>query len=110
VGVCDGKYGFAIDLSFIYDIIDIYDIYGGNMPNILIRDIDDELDKALRVSAAQHGRTREAEIKTILKAAVAKLPKKRSLADALIHIPKIDSDINIEKLFSRPDSAARSED
>jgi plasmid stability protein len=78
------------------------------MTDILIRDIDETLDKALKVRAIEHGRTREAEIKVILKSVVSRRPKKRSLADALMDIPKLDADVNY--LFKRPDSSARNMD
>ena len=69
------------------------------MTDILIRDIDNELDKALKIMAIQHGRTREAEIKSILKSAISRLPEKRSLADVLMEIPRLDTDS--EELFKR---------
>ena len=78
------------------------------MSNILIRDIDEHLDKALRVRAIKHGLSREAEIKSILEAAVARQPKKRTLAEALMDIPKMDSDI--DDLFKRSSSSAREPD
>jgi plasmid stability protein len=78
------------------------------MTDILIRDIEEALDKALKVRAIEHGRTREAEIKVILKSVVSRRPKKRSLADALMDIPKLGADVN--HLFKRPDSSARNMD
>ena len=75
------------------------------MTDILIRDIDEQLDKALKLRAIEHGRTREAEIKHILQTAVMKPLKKRSLADALLDIPKLD--IDADELFERPRSLAR---
>ncbi|NYZ69680.1 hypothetical protein H0A36_27065 [Endozoicomonas sp. SM1973] len=77
------------------------------MPNILIRDIDTKLDKALRISAARHERTREAEIKAILEAAVMKRPKKRELIDVLQDLSCLDDDYDVDELFGRPDSNAR---
>ena len=70
------------------------------MTDILIRDIDNELVKALKIMAIQHGRTREAEIKSILKSVVSRRPEKRSLADALMDIPRLDADT--DELFKRP--------
>ena len=68
------------------------------MPDILIRDIDEQLDKALKYRAIEHGHTREAEIKAILRTAINKHPNKRTLAEALLAIPKINTD---EDLFER---------
>ena len=78
------------------------------MTDILIRDIDNSLDKALKIRAIQHGRTREAEIKFILKSAVSRRPEKRSLADVLMDVPKLD--IDTEELFKRPAAYSRNMD
>jgi plasmid stability protein len=78
------------------------------MVDILIRDIDEKLDKALKLRALEHGCTREAEIKAILQASVIKHPKKRSLANALLEIPKLDTDV--DELFARPTSSSRETD
>jgi plasmid stability protein len=75
------------------------------MTDILLREVDDKLDKALRILAVEHGRTREAEIKSILEAAVSKKPRKRSFSDVLRAIPKIDGDV--DELFTRSDSGGR---
>ena len=75
------------------------------MTDILIRDIDNKLDKALKIRAIQHGRTREAEIKSILKSVVSRRPEKRSLAEVLMDIPKLDT--NTDALFDRPAGSAR---
>lgn len=40
------------------------------MPSITVRNVPDEVHRALRVLAAQHGRSAEAEIRTILENAV----------------------------------------
>lgn len=40
------------------------------MPSITVRNVPDEVHRALRVRAAQHGRSTEAEIREILTAAV----------------------------------------
>ena len=69
------------------------------MTDILIRDIDNQLDKALKIRAIQHGRTREAEIRSILKSAVSRRPEKRSLAEVLMDIPKLD--VDVDDLFKR---------
>jgi antitoxin FitA len=41
------------------------------MGTITIRDVDDALKSSLRLRAAQHGRSMEAEVRAILEAAVA---------------------------------------
>jgi plasmid stability protein len=75
------------------------------MTDILLRDIDERLDKALRILAVEHGRTREAEIKSILESAVSKNPRKRAFSEVLMAIPQLDADI--DDLFRRPESGGR---
>lgn len=52
------------------------------MASITIRNVPDDVHRALRVRAAQHGRSAEAEIREILERAV-KPPKRIRLGDAL---------------------------
>jgi len=52
------------------------------MASITIRNVPDDVHRALRVLAAQHGRSAEAEIRQILERAV-KPPKRVRLGDAL---------------------------
>ena len=61
------------------------------MRNILIRNVDDQLDQALRIRAVQHQRTREAEIKAILENAVGLTSTKKSMVEALMAIPKAEN-------------------
>jgi plasmid stability protein len=75
------------------------------MTDILLRNVDDKLDKALRIRAIEHGWTREAEIKTILESAVLKKPRKRAFSEVLLAIPKIDGDV--DELFRRSGSGSR---
>jgi antitoxin FitA len=44
------------------------------MPTITIRDLDDEVKSKLRVRAARHGRSMEAEVRDILRRAVDERP------------------------------------
>jgi antitoxin FitA len=52
------------------------------MASITIRNVPDDVHRALRVLAARHGRSAEAEIRQILERAV-KPPKRVRLGDAL---------------------------
>lgn len=54
------------------------------MAAVSIRDLDDEVRERLRVRAAQHGRSMEAEIRVILTAAVGAPPDCTGLAQALL--------------------------
>jgi plasmid stability protein len=54
------------------DIIDITDIiaYAGGMSDLLIRGIDDKLKRALRLRAAENGRSMVEEVRDILRTAL----------------------------------------
>lgn len=53
------------------------------MAVVTIRNLDDEVRDKLRVRAAKHGRSMEAEVRAILTAAVES-PVERTLVDALL--------------------------
>ncbi len=46
-------------------------VFGGVMATLTIRDLDEGLRASLRVRAARHGRSMEAEVREILRAALA---------------------------------------
>ena len=71
------------------------------MANLLVRDIDESLVRALKQLAAKHGRSAEAEHREIL-ASVLRRPRKRHLADALAAIPNSGRDED----FARIEDAA----
>jgi plasmid stability protein len=54
------------------------------MAAVSIRDLDDRVRERLRVRAAAHGRSMEAEIRAILTAAVESPPEDAGLAHALL--------------------------
>jgi plasmid stability protein len=53
------------------------------MAALSIRDLDDSVKEKLRLRAAQHGRSMEAEIRAILTSAVADEPPRADLFSAL---------------------------
>jgi len=57
------------------------------MPAVTVRNIPDEVHRALRVRAAQHGRSTEAEIRAILDA-VARPPERVKLGSLLASIAR----------------------
>lgn len=77
------------------------------MVDILLRNVDETLDKNIRIQAAQHGRTRELEIKFILESAMQKKPRKRSLCDALLDCPSLTDQHDPNDLFTRSNAPAR---
>lgn len=66
------------------------------MPDLLVRNIDDLLFRALKERAGAHGRSAEAEHRAILATALAST-RKRSLAELLAAMP----DTGAEADFAR---------
>jgi len=76
-----------------------------SMPSITVRNVPDEVHRALRVRAARHGRSAEAEVRAILESAVK--PERRvRMGDALASLGRkvglTDEDIAaLEKVRDR---------
>lgn len=68
------------------------------MPAITIRNLSDETHRALRVRAAEHGRSTEAELRAILDAAV-RPPERLKIGTALVELfrPLGGVDLEIER-------------
>ncbi len=66
------------------------------MANLIVRNIDDEIVKALKAKAGLEGISAEAEHRKILEAALLK-PKKKSFAEALKSIPCAGLDSDFER-------------
>ncbi|HTD29618.1 MAG TPA: Arc family DNA-binding protein [Xanthomonadaceae bacterium] len=70
------------------------------MASITVRNVPDEVHRALRVRAATHGRSTEAEIRDILESAV-KPSKRIRIGDALASIGRkhglTDQDLTFER-------------
>lgn len=56
------------------------------MAAITIRDLDDSVKERLRIQAAEHGHSMEAEARAILEAATAPRRRARNVAAALIEL------------------------
>ena len=59
--------------------------------NLIVRNVDREIVKSLKESAARHGRSAEAEHRAILEAALRR-PRKRSLYEVLASMPNVGKD------------------
>lgn len=67
------------------------------MANLIVRNIDESIVKALKIRAAQHGISAEAEHRKILEQALVK-PKKKTFAEALALIPDVGKDSDFERV------------
>lgn len=67
------------------------------MANLLVRGVDDDLVRALKERAVEHGHSAEAEHRAIL-AATLRRPRKRSFAQVLASMPAVGNDADFERL------------
>lgn len=72
---------------------------GADMPDLLVRGVDEALVKALKERAGAHGRSAEAEHREILTEALVR-PRKRALAELLASIPDVGTDADFERVES----------
>lgn len=68
------------------------------MANLVVRNLDQRVVDALKQRAAKHGRSAEAEHRTILEEVLLGTPKKKSFAEALASMPNIGQDEDFERL------------
>ena len=67
------------------------------MASITIRNVPDEVHRAIRVRAAMHGRSAEAEHRAILATALTQ-PRRRSFAEVLASIPEVGTDADFDRV------------
>ncbi len=67
------------------------------MVDLLVRNVDESLVRALKERAGAHGRSAEAEHRAILAAALAR-PRRLSFAEALASMPAVGLDSDFERV------------
>jgi plasmid stability protein len=67
------------------------------MANLIVREIDESLVRALKQRAAKHGRSAEAEHREILATALRR-PRKRDLAEVLAAVPNVGRDGDFRRI------------
>jgi len=67
------------------------------MANLIVRHLDQRIVDALKQRAARHGRSAEAEHRTLLEEALLLTPKK-SFAEVLSSMPNVGQDEDFERL------------
>ena len=70
------------------------------MADLVVRNLDDRIVRALKKRAAQHQRSAEAEHREILKRALL-LPERRSFAQALASIPNVGKEDDFTRVQAR---------
>jgi antitoxin FitA len=73
------------------------------MANLIVRNIDEAIIKALKRRASQHGVSAEAEHRKILEQVLLK-PQRKSFAEVLSQIPNVGDDADFERV--QDDSAS----
>ncbi len=69
------------------------------MANLVVRNIDTEIVRALKELAGKHGISAEAEHRNILESVLIK-PKKKSFSEVLKSIPKVGNDSDFLRVES----------
>ena len=59
--------------------------------NLVVRNVDSDVVRALKETATRHGRSAEAEHREILREALTR-PRRRPLSDVLAHMPDVGRD------------------
>ena len=67
------------------------------MANLIVRNIDDEIAKALKQQASRHGVSAEAEHRNILKQVLTR-PVKKSFIEVLSEMPDVGNDDDFKRI------------
>jgi plasmid stability protein len=67
------------------------------MANLMVRNVDDAVVKALKARAGKRGSSAEAEHRRILAHALRK-PKKKTFVQVLMKIPKVGKDSDFKRI------------
>ncbi len=66
------------------------------MANLIVRNVDEAVVRALKAQAGLHGVSAEAEHRTILEQAFSR-PERRSFSEVLSQMPDVGSDADFER-------------
>lgn len=72
------------------------------MANLIVRNIDDNIAKALKQRASRHGVSAEAEHRRILEQVLMR-PRKKSFVEVLSEIPDVGEDSDFVRTEDDPD-------
>lgn len=67
------------------------------MAQLIVRDLEADLVQRLRVRAAHHGRSAEAEHREILREALSRPVPQKTLKELLLEIPRVGVDADFER-------------
>lgn len=75
------------------------------MHQLIVRNLEEEVVRELKLRAARHGRSAEAEHREILREALLPAKDRRSLKELLLAIPEAGDDADFERSPGRAASA-----
>lgn len=67
------------------------------MANLIVRNVNEDIIKALKTRAGRHGTSAEAEHRKILAQALVK-PRKRSFVEAIAAMPNVGKDSDFKRV------------
>ena len=67
------------------------------MPNLIVRNVNENIIKALKTRVGRHGTSAEAEHRKILAQALLK-PRKRSCVEAITAMPNVGKDSDFKRV------------
>ena len=68
------------------------------MTQLIVRNLEEEVVRELKLRAARHGRSAEAEHREILRQVLLGKKKKRALKDVLQAMPSVGEDTDFERI------------
>jgi len=71
------------------------------MTQLIVRNLEEEVVRALKLRAARHGRSAEAEHREILREVLLPAKHRRPLKELLLAIPEAGEDADFERLPDR---------
>lgn len=71
------------------------------MSQLVVRNLEEEVVRALKLRAARHGRSAEAEHREILRQALLPAKEKKSLKELLLAMPPVGEDTDFERTPDR---------
>lgn len=70
------------------------------MANLVVRNVDEEVVRALKARAGRHGTSAEAEHRKILAQALLR-PRRKSFAQVLARMPNVGNDADFERIRAK---------
>ncbi len=71
------------------------------MTQLIVRNLEEEVVRELKLQAARHGRSAEAEHREILREALLPEKKRRSVKEILLAMPPVGEDSDFERIPDR---------